>query len=119
MLEKRIKLGNQFGSEYEGEYLFLTIGWAMYNRLSAECTKVIPELQIADVNLKELNAKIMMATLIKKPKIITLAHLVDESEKGLPPALGEILMAATDYVNGYSPKQREEVKNLKEQFGLI
>jgi hypothetical protein len=60
----------------------------------------------------------VMATLVEKPKIITLEHLLDESSDGLPVALGELLMAASDKVNGYSDEDREALKNLKVRWGL-
>jgi len=117
-MEKRIELDDRFGSQYKGEYLFVSISYGRSNAITAECTKVHPLGQRTEIDVKTLNAKMVLATLIKKPKIITLEHMVDESSNGLPTALGELLMAATDYVNGYSPKERDRTKKLKEQWGL-
>jgi len=70
------------------------------------------------VDLKTLQARILLATLLEKPKVITMEHLLDETSKGLPAELGELLMAIADKVNGYSKKDREELKKLKLQCGL-
>ena len=107
-----------FGKEYKGKYVFIGISWGSSNRITGECTMVNPASRISSVDIKQLQARMLIATLIEKPKIITLDHLMDESKNGLPPALGELLMAAADKVNGYSTKDREEVKNLKERWGL-
>jgi len=120
LLERRkeIELGEQFGKEYKGKYIFAGISWGISNRLTAECTKVNPVTRQSIVNLKELQAKMLMATLIEKPKVITLEHLMDETSKGLPTVLGELLMSIADKVNGYSVEDREELKKLREQLGL-
>jgi len=115
---KEIELDERFGKEYKGKYLFEGISWGISNRLTAECTKVNPVTRQSIVNLKELQAKMLIATLIEKPKIITLEHLMDETSKGLPTALGEVLMAVADKVNGYSVEDREELKKLKGQLGV-
>jgi len=107
-----------FGSKYKGKYVFVGISWGISNRITGECTTVNPLTRKSIVNIKDLQAKMLIATLIEKPDVITLEHLMDEGKNGLPSALGEVLMAAADKVNGYSSKDREEVKNLKERWGL-
>ena len=118
-MDKEIVLKDEdFGKKYSGKYVFRSIGWGLVNRISAECTKVEPASQMTTVDVKALNAKMIMATLIIKPDAIKLEHLLDESDKGLPPVLGEFLMMVTDLVNGYGPEQRSELKKLKEQWDL-
>jgi len=107
-----------FGSEYAGKYTFVGIGWGGVNRISGECTKVEPASRRSETDIKMLNARLIMATLLEKPKIITLNHLLDETSNGLPPGLGDLFMAATDKVNGYGREERERVKKLKEQWDL-
>lgn len=119
MLEKRIELKEEdFGKKYSGEYLFVSMGWGATNRLAAECTKINPANKQTLIDMKMLNARTLMATMLKKPKIMTLEHLLDETSEGLPPALGEFLMTVADYVNGYSVEERVKLKNLKEQWNL-
>jgi len=113
-----IKIDDHFGKEYQGKYLFVGISWGVSNRITAECTKVNPVSRQSVIDLKTLQARMLMATLVQRPKIITLEHLLDETKKGLSPALGELLMAAADKVNGYSKEDREEVKKLKQRWGL-
>jgi len=115
---KEIELGEQFGKEYKGKYIFAGISWGISNRITAECTKINPVTRQSIINLKELQARMLMATLIEKPKIITMEHLLDETNKGLPIALGEVLMTVADSVNGYSAKDREEIKKLKQRCHL-
>lgn len=107
-----------FGKQYAGKYVFVGISWGASNRITGECTKVNPLTKTSIVDIKQLQARMLIATLVEKPRIITLAHLLDESVNGLPPALGEILMSATDKVNGYSMKERDELKKLKERWDL-
>lgn len=107
-----------FGKAYAGKYTFVGISWGTSNRITGECTRVNPISKMSTIDIKELQARMLMATLIEKPKIITMQHLLDESANGLPPALGELLMAAADKVNGFSGKEREELKKLKEQWDL-
>jgi len=120
MLDKlEIELKDKdFGSKYSGKYVFIPLSWGSSNRISGECTKIDAATKRSSVDIKMLQARMVMATLIEKPKIITLEHLLDESSDGLPVALGELLMAASDKVNGYSKEDREALKNLKTRWGL-
>jgi len=117
-LKRVIELDDRFGKQYKGKYVFSGISWGISNRIGAECTKINPVTRQSIVNLKELQARLLIATLIEKPKIITLEHLLDETSNGLPLALGELLMMFADSVNGYSAKDREEIKKLKQRCHL-
>lgn len=120
MMDKlEIELKNKdFGSKYAGKYVFIALSWGTSNRISGECTKINAVTKKSSVDIKTLQARMVMATLVEKPKSITIEHLLDESSNGLPVALGELLMAAADKVNGYSSEDREALKNLKVQWGL-
>ena len=121
MLEDKLEIDlkdKDFGSKYAGKYVFIPLSWGSSNRISGECTKIDAATKRSSVDIKTLQARMVMATLIDKPKIITLEHLLDESSNGLPVALGELLMAAADKVNGYSTEDRETLKNLKVRWGL-
>lgn len=113
-----MELDDRYGRQYKGEYVFGPISWGQMNRITSECTKIHPVTRTSVVDIKTLNARVLLATLKEHPKCITLGHLLDESVNGLPSALGEILMAAADKVNGYTARDRDEVKKLKERWGL-
>ena len=117
--EKEIKLNDRFGKEFSGSYVFESISWGKSNQITSDCTSISPVGQKSSVDMKRLQALMLYASLKEKPKAITLERLLSEdSDEGLPPALGELLMACADHVNGFSAKDREEVKNLKQQWGL-
>jgi len=117
--EKRIEIDDRFGKEFKGVYVFRTISWAESNRISGECTKIIPQTKRSLIDLKRMQALMVDSTLKERPEALTLQVLLGEDPKVLmPPVLGEILISATDLVNGYSEKDREELKNLKKRWGL-
>jgi len=116
-VEKKIKIDNRFGKEYSGEYIFRSITWGRSNEVTSECTSMNPITKQTKVDLRRLQALMLDATMVERPKEITIEKLLS-LEDGIPMALGELLMAAADYVNGFSQKEREELKNLKQQWNL-
>ena len=119
-MRKEVKLDNYFGKEYSGKYVFQTISWATSNRITGDCTSVDPVSRRSSVDLKRLQALMLDATMIERPKEITLDLLMsEEPDKGLPPALGDLLMSLADKVNGYGDEDRDQAKKLRKQWGLI
>lgn len=108
-----------FGKEYEGKYIFHSISWAKSNEITSNCTATNPLTRQTIVNLKKLQALTLDAVMIERPKAITLDVLMSEdADKGLPLALGELLMSMADIVNGYSQSERDQIKKLKGKWGL-
>ena len=118
-MEKELKLDEQFGKQFKGTYVFKAISWAVSNRITSECTQLNPITRQTSIDLKKLQAMTLDASMVKRPSNVTLTMLEDENtETGLPLALGELLMAMADKVNGYGQEDRENLKKLKRQWGL-
>jgi len=107
LLEKTIKIGDQFGKKYAGKYVFKSISWGKTNRLTEDCTSYDRQGR-PKTNLKMLSAKLLLATLRECPQVITYSHLMDESDNGIPSGLGQLLSKHADQVNSDTP---EETKN--------
>jgi len=111
LLDIKDKVGDEYGKQYKGEYVYKSISWGKQNSITERCT-VFLSSGGSKINLKRLQAMLVLATLRQSPKVITLSHLMDESDNGLPVGLGSRIMKLVDQVNGL---QSEEVKNLDEQ----
>lgn len=116
-MKKEIKLDERFGKEYSGKYVFESITWGRSNEITSECTSVNPLTKQSKVDLRRLQALMLDASMVERPKAITLEKLLSETD-GIPMSLGELLMSAADYVNGFGNKEREELKNLKQRWDL-
>lgn len=117
LLNKKIKLNSRFGKEYSGEYVFQSITWGRSNEITSDCTSLNPLTKQSKIDLRRLQALMLDATMVERPSSITLEKLLSLQD-GIPMALGELLMSAADYVNGFGSKEREELKNLKQQWNL-
>jgi len=106
--EKVDIVGEEFGKRYRGKYVYKGISWGRQNAITQACTVTEPNGRTR-INMKLLQAKLLLASLRDSPKIITLSHLLDESDNGLPAGLGSRMMKMADKVNGISV---EEEKNL-------
>jgi len=109
-MEIKDEVGEEYGKKYKGKYVYRSISWGKQNTLTEQCTRYSPGGQ-SRIDMKLLQAKLVMATLREAPKAITLSHLVDESDNGLPAGLGSRMMQIVDKVNNIQP---EEVKNSDE-----
>jgi len=117
MLEKKIEIDSRFGKEYKGKYVFQSITWGRNNEITSDCTSINPLTKQSKVDFRKLQGLMLDATMIERPSAITLEKLMD-LKNGIPMALGELLMSAADYVNGFGTKEREELKKLKQQWNL-
>ena len=118
-MRKELKLDDSyFGKEYSGKYVFQSISWAKSNQITSESTSTNPLTRLTTIDLKRLQAMTLDAVIVDRPKSITLQKLMNEGEEGLPLALGELLMSMADKVNGYSKEDREQLKKLKDIWGL-
>lgn len=117
MLEKKIEIDSRFGKEYKGKYVFQSITWGRSNEITSDCTSINPLTKVNKIDLRRLQALMLDATMVERPKAITQEKLLSLQD-GIPMALGELLMAVADKVNGFGSKEREELKNLKQQWNL-
>ena len=117
MMKKEIQLKSEdFGSEYAGKYVFETLAWGALNQITSDSTKLDPVSRKGSVDIKQLNAKILDATMTVRPPTITFDTLI--SSEGIPAPLGEFLMTIADEVNGGSKEEQERLKKLKQRCGL-
>jgi len=116
-VDKTIEIDDRFGKEYSGKYVFKSITWGKSNEITSDCTSMNPLTKQTKVDLRRLQALMLDASMEERPKAVTVDKLLSLDD-GIPMALGELLMAAADYVNGFSQKEREELKNLKQQWNL-
>jgi hypothetical protein len=116
-MKKEIELKKEdFGEEFAGQYVFESIAWGTANQISSDCTKIDPITRRSSINLRELQGRMLDATMTVKPKSITLDRLT--AKDGIPVALGEFLISVADQVNGYSDEDRDRIKKLRQRCGL-
>lgn len=100
-------VGEEYGKRYKGKYVYKGISWGKQNAISQQCTRSVPG-GTTRVDMKLLQAKLLLASLRDGPKCITLSHLMDESDNGLPAGLGSRMMKLADKVNGISTEEEKK-----------
>lgn len=79
-MKKEIQLKSEdFGPEYAGKYVFETLAWGALNQITSDCTKLDPVSRKGSVDIKQLNAKMLDATLTSRPSIITFDALISQT----------------------------------------
>ncbi|MEM3162573.1 MAG: hypothetical protein QW056_06275 [Candidatus Bathyarchaeia archaeon] len=98
-----IELGDEYGSEFRGRYVFQEITWAKRSRIIQKHTKYHPLTgHIAAQDFVAIQAETIWASLKEQPehKPITLERLLGEdSEKGIPIGLGELFSQVVNRLN--------------------
>jgi len=109
-----LDLGERFGKEYAGHYVFSEITWAKRNRIIQKYTKYSKFTgQVESSDFVAIQAETIMASLREQPqnKPITLEKLLGETE-GVPIDLGELL---SKVVNKLCNVSKEDSAFLLEQ----
>jgi hypothetical protein len=114
MRKETIEIGDEYGEEYKGKYVFQEITWAKRSRIIQKHTKysqVTGQVQSSDY--VAIQAETIMASLKEQPenKPITLEKLLSE-ENGVPIGLGELFSRIANRLNSLSV---EETRFLSEQ----
>ncbi|MGQ9506531.1 MAG: hypothetical protein ACUVTB_01570 [Candidatus Bathycorpusculaceae bacterium] len=103
MRTETVVIGEEFGREYAGKYVFCEISWAKRSRIIQKHTKYHPLTgQVQSTDYIAIQAETIMANLKEQPphKPITLEKLLSEdSEKGIPIALGELFSQIVNRLN--------------------
>ncbi|MCW3984149.1 MAG: hypothetical protein NWE96_09160 [Candidatus Bathyarchaeota archaeon] len=113
MRKQTLTLGNEYGAEYQGQYVFSEITWAKRSRIIQKHTKYHPlSGQVQSSDFIAIQAETIWASLKEQPQSqpLTLEKLLGE-ENGVPIALGELL---SQIVNGLCALTREETAFLSE-----
>jgi len=111
MQTETIELDERYGKEYAGRYVFSEISWAKRSRIIQKYTRYHPLTgQVLKSDYVAIQAETIMASLKEQPahKPVTLEKLLDESEEGVPIALGELFSSIVNRLCGVS---KEEAKN--------
>ena len=114
MKSETLDLGERFGKEYAGHYVFSEITWAKRNRIIQKYTKYSKFTgQVESSDFVAIQAETIMASLREQPqnKPITLEKLLGETE-GVPIDLGELL---SKVVNKLCNVSKEDSAFLLEQ----
>ena len=94
MRTETIEIGDEYGQEYKGKYVFQEISWAKQSRIIQKHTKYSAiSGQVQSSDFIAIQAETIIASLKQQPehKPITLEKLLSEdSEKGIPIELGEL-----------------------------
>lgn len=114
MRKETIEIGDEYGEEYKGRYVFQEISWAKRSRIIQRHTKysqVTGQIQSSDY--VAIQAETIMASLKEQSehKPITLEKLLSE-EDGIPIGLGELFSKIVNRLNSLSV---EETRFLSEQ----
>ncbi|MCW3994598.1 MAG: hypothetical protein NWE98_00405 [Candidatus Bathyarchaeota archaeon] len=113
MRTQTLNIGNEYGAEYAGKYVFQEITWAKRNRIIQKHTKYHPlSGQVQASDFIAIQAETIRAALKEQPpnSPITLEKLLSE-ENGIPIPLGELF---SQVVNGLCALTREEQSFLSE-----
>ena len=113
MRKETVNIGNEYGAEYAGKYVFQEITWAKRSRIIQKHTKYHPiSGQVQTSDFIAIQAETIWAALKEQPQEnpLTLEKLLGE-ENGIPIPLGELL---SQVVNGLCALTREETAFLSE-----
>jgi hypothetical protein len=106
MRTETVVIGEEFGREYAGKYVFQELTWAKRSRIIQKHTKYHPLTgQVQSSDYIAIQAETIMASLKEQPpnKPITLEKLLsEEPERGVPIALGELFSQIVNRLNNVS-----------------
>lgn len=101
-----VEIGDEYGSEFKGRYVFQEITWAKRSRIIQKHTKYHPLTgHVAAQDFVAIQAETIWASLKEQPehKPITLERLLSEDpEKGIPIGLGELFSQVVNRLNSVS-----------------
>jgi len=115
MRKEVLELGERFGKEYAGHYIFQEITWAKRSRIIQKYTKYHQMSgQVVSSDFIAIQAETIWASLKEQPeqKPICLEKLLSE-EDGIPVELGELFSGIVNRLNGLGV---DETAFLSEQF---
>lgn len=114
MRTETIEIGEEYGSEYKGRYVFKEISWAKRSRIIQRHTKYSQMTgQVQSSDYVAIQAETVWASLKEQPKHnpISLEKLLSEDD-GIPVGLGELF---SQIANKLSSLTVQESRFLSEQ----
>jgi len=115
MKTETLELGEEFGKEYQGKYVFQEITWARRNRIIQKYTKYNKASgEVESSDFIAIQAETIWASLRAQPesKPLSLEKLLGE-DIGIPIELGELFSKVVNKLNGMS---HEDLHFLLEQL---
>ncbi len=107
MRTETVEIGDEYGEEYKGKYVFSEISWAKRSRIIQKHTKYSQVSgQVVSSDYVAIQAETIMASLKEQPpnKPITLEKLLSE-EEGVPIGLGELFSRIANRLNSLSVEE--------------
>jgi len=104
MKTETLELGEEFGNEYQGKYVFQEITWARRNRIIQKHTKYNKASgEVESSDFIAIEAETIWASLRGQPesKPLSLEKLLGE-DIGIPIELGELFSKVVNKLNGMS-----------------
>ena len=123
MRKEVIEIGDEYGEQYKGKYVFQEISWAKRSRIIQKYTKYSQLTgQVLSSDYVAIQAETIWASLKEQPphKPITLEKLLSE-EDGIPIGLGELFSQIVNKLNNVSLdetrflSEQSEAKNLMQK----
>ena len=117
MRTETVEIGDEYGEEYKGRYVFQEISWAKRSRIIQRHTKYSQLTgQVVSSDYVAIQAETIMASLKEQPehKPITLEKLLDE-ENGIPVGLGELFSRIANRLNGLSVQESRFLSDKSEE----
>ena len=120
MRKESIEIGDEYGEEYKGRYVFQEISWAKRSRIIQKHTKysqITGQVQSSDY--VTIQAETIMASLKEQPehKPITIEKLLNE-ENGVPIGLGELFSQIANRLNTLTIEESRFLSEQSEEESL-
>lgn len=120
MRTEPIEIGEEYGSEYKGRYVFQEISWAKRSRI-IQCYTKYSQLtgQVKSSDYVAIQAETIIASLKEQPehKPITLEKLLSE-EDGIPVGLGELFSQIANRLNSLTVQESRFLSEQSEERSL-
>ena len=121
MRTQTVEIGDEFGTEYKGKYIFRELSWAKRSRIIQRQTKYSQVTgQVVSSDYVAIQAETIFASLKEQPdsKPITLEKLLSE-EDGVPVGLGELFSQIANKLNSLTVQQTRFLSEQSEEASRI
>lgn len=120
MRTETVEIGDEFGTEYKGKYIFQEISWAKRSRIIQRQTKYSQVTgQVVSSDYVAIQAETILASLKEQPenKPISLQKLLSE-EDGVPVGLGELFSRIANRLNSLTVQESRFLSEQSEERSL-
>jgi len=117
MRTETVEIGDEFGEQYKGKYIFQEISWAKRSRIIQRQTKYSQVTgQVVSSDYVAIQAETILASLKEQPenKPISLEKLLSE-EDGIPVGLGELFSRIANRLNSLTVQESRFLSEQSEE----